>query len=713
MKFRSATFNNFRLLRNVHIDFSVDSEKPLTVIRAENETGKTTILNALQWALFGESGLPTNGVSYRIIPIDWDTSSLAKPAEITAELEFEHTFERQNDDGTWFETKEVYLASRRATEKLEGVDRWNRYDESFQLFHITDNGYLPLKGGELVIRQIMGSNLKDLFFTDSDRALSFITSEVSAGEKRKKVQTAIRDMLGFELLENASYHVKKGLSDIRGQVKEFAGNEEITQVEQRVQSLSEKEDQNNSRLAELDDNINNIESDIEDLDQKIERALEKGNKEELVKEKQGKSEVLSKTRIRLEAIKKQHGQLFQSEELSQLLIKGYLVKSDGMLAELKKKGVIPRTAIPILKERLEIGECICGESLQPGSSRFSHIQKLISDQESNSEVDDRLTELRIIASQKVIQVDKVDGGWLEQIRHLIENRTYIEKQIEIVEKDIKALEKKIDMLPDADVGFLRAQRKERIGIKDTLIKEQGIRIGDKERIARIRRDAEDKLAKLLSQQSKYLKVRCRIEAASDILNVLVTSYKAIEDEEIPQVSKSMNDMFLEMIQSDPETSIICKTEISPSYDITVVGPMGRRLDTDLDLNGASRRALTMAFLLALTEVSGVVAPNIIDTPLGMTSGIVKRAILETAVKHATQLVLFLTRDEISGCQELIDQYAGKTFTLTNSAHYPKQLVNNPDGTYKRMIRCECNQYQYCNVCERIGDRNGLHLTKRG
>ncbi len=51
------------------------------------------------------------------------------------------------------------------------------------------------------------------------------------------------------------------------------------------------------------------------------------------------------------------------------------------------------------------------------------------------------------------------------------------------------------------------------------------------------------------------------------------------------------------------------------------------LGTDLDLNGASRRALTLAFILAFTRVSGVKAPNVIDTPLGMTSGIVKRAML--------------------------------------------------------------------------------------
>ena len=61
---------------------------------------------------------------------------------------------------------------------------------------------------------------------------------------------------------------------------------------------------------------------------------------------------------------------------------------------------------------------------------------------------------------------------------------------------------------------------------------------------------------------------------------------------------------------------------------------------DRDLNGASRRALTLAFILALTKVSEVEAPNIIDTPLGMMSGYVKRSVLMTAIRESSQLELY-------------------------------------------------------------------------
>ena len=144
-------------------------------------------------------------------------------------------------------------------------------------------------------------------------------------------------------------------------------------------------------------------------------------------------------------------------------------------------------------------------------------------------------------------------------------------------------------------------------------------------------------------------------------------------------------------------------KISREFDIIVYGPNRRTLNPDRDLNGASRRALTLAFILALTRVSEVEAPNVIDTPLGMTSGYVKRSILRTGVRESSQLILFLTPDEISGCEKIIDQAAGKVFTLTNPAHYPIMLVNDPRVHERMILRCECNHRSECDLCQRHAD----------
>ncbi len=67
MKLIHAHIKNFRLLKDLQLDFSTDEDKPLTVIRAANETGKTTSETALIWGLYGSlSALPNKGAKYLV-----------------------------------------------------------------------------------------------------------------------------------------------------------------------------------------------------------------------------------------------------------------------------------------------------------------------------------------------------------------------------------------------------------------------------------------------------------------------------------------------------------------------------------------------------------------------------------------------------------------------------------------------------------------------
>jgi len=178
----------------------------------------------------------------------------------------------------------------------------------------------------------------------------------------------------------------------------------------------------------------------------------------------------------------------------------------------------------------------------------------------------------------------------------------------------------------------------------------------------------------------------------------------LKKEEVNNVSQHMNRIFLNMIGSDPEaneSTLITRAQLTENYDIRVFGPNDVEMNPDQDLNGASRRAITLAFILALTKVSQVEAPNIIDTPLGMTSGYVKQSILKEILNEGSQIVLFLTHSEIQGVENIIDKYAGAVYTLTNPAHFPKMLLNEPKDTAFSVVRCNCDHKSSCSVCERI------------
>ena len=130
MKLIRAEFENFRLLRHLELDFSTDSTKTLTVIRAENESGKTTILNALQWALYGDDALPEQGRGFRLHPIDWDLSS-GTQVPIVVTVDFESIARRKGP----VTTTRRYRIVRTTQEILDGTE-WQRFPSTVKLFEI-------------------------------------------------------------------------------------------------------------------------------------------------------------------------------------------------------------------------------------------------------------------------------------------------------------------------------------------------------------------------------------------------------------------------------------------------------------------------------------------------------------------------------------------------------------------------------------------------
>lgn len=59
MLIKSITLNNFRQFKGKQIlEFSTDTDKNVTVLLGDNTFGKTTILQAFNWCLYGLADFP-------------------------------------------------------------------------------------------------------------------------------------------------------------------------------------------------------------------------------------------------------------------------------------------------------------------------------------------------------------------------------------------------------------------------------------------------------------------------------------------------------------------------------------------------------------------------------------------------------------------------------------------------------------------------------
>ena len=706
MKLIRAKFTNFRLLGNLVLDFSTGAEKKLTVVRAENESGKTTILTGLQWALYGDSALRGGRKEYRLHPIDWDSSG-SKRVAIAVEIDFETTSTRPTKSDEQIETTQRFRILRSTYDVLQ-KDEWDPGPGSVQLFEISSKGSREIEPPEAHIQDKLPRELREIFFTDGDRALSFIEADVSVSTKQARVRSAIQSLLGLDVIESTRKRVNKVAADANKKARNISPDAELNEIVDTLSDLQDEALTLEENIRDAEEQFANFDELFVEIDKKIQDSLIRGNREELKRE-------ISQTRNRIrtldaqqEETEKAHGNLFKSLALPRDLAHPILVSSLGRLAVLREQGKIPNTSIPVLEERLASPNCICGEQLQSNNAeavrRKDNIRQVIEESRRADALQTKMTELYFGSLSLQIGQTSVDQTWNTQLADAWKRRDQIDILRDEAGQQLKALEEKVAQIPDNDIQGLRESKRQFAQKRDKFNSDVSRFRADLGNVRLRLSEKSQERDKLLRQQKKGDRIMADLEVAQDIDTVLSNAYRRLTTEELEKVSSRMNEIFLEMIGADPQqNAIIQRAKITSKFEIVVYGPNNRALNPDRDLNGASRRALTLAFILALTKVSEVEAPNAIDTPLGMMSGFVKRSVLKTVIRESSQPVLFLTRSEISGCEDILDAEAGRVLTLTNPAHYPVMLINDPEVRERTILKCSCSHREECTLCQRRTD----------
>ncbi|MFK4259204.1 AAA family ATPase [Agrobacterium tumefaciens] len=697
MKLLRARFENFRLLRDLTIDFSVDADKKLTVIRAENETGKTTILTALQWAFYGDDGLPGTVKTYRLHPIDWQQPSCSIVVEVDFEVSVHNRLSQK------LETK-IYRLSRSAIEQLKGAG-WERSEPILEMHEMQANGSKKVDHAENRVRTELPPQLREVFFTDGDRALSFIEAD-SSTVTRQRVESAIKALLGLSIIEEAERHVKSAAADVNRKVKETNVSQRAREASERIEQLDGDILMFEREIAEASDARIRSEEAFDRMNKQIEAALKAGDRAELGKELENIRTERKNAKQRELTVAREMAELLKDRLLARQLLSSHVEKASGILERLKDEGRIPFQTIPVLLERLRQGVCICGEDLNSeahdAERRRQHIGELVQKSRAADAMQSQITELYYGAQDLMSPVS--GDGWRSAYASHFARRQESRQVLEDLSVREAQAEAKVAAASDVDIQAMTEQRRVARRSADD---QNTILSRARTRLEAAKEEHQQVVAlrdKYMDEESKGDRLRSELQVSQDVLDVLARSMARLKSDELNKVSDLMNDIFLEMIGADPaQGAIIKRASVSREFDIIVWGPDQRLLNPDRDLNGASRRALTIAFILALTQVSEVEAPNIIDTPLGMMSGYVKSSVLRSTIAHSSQLILFLTRSEIAGTEDILKDFAGKVTTLTNPAHYPRMLKHKPPTTEMRVIGCDCSYDESCDTCARHMD----------
>jgi len=163
LELRSIRLKNWKCYQDEQIQFKGDTSERIWIVFGQNGFGKTSVLEAIQWCLYGSEIVSSAGLLDRFNRVAIkENPELELSVELTFEgegepydirqLAFENEFERDNN---------IYQIRRTAKRMLRGTTAYARIDEA--IFH--KNGIVQADARER-IEELLPKSCREFFFFD-------------------------------------------------------------------------------------------------------------------------------------------------------------------------------------------------------------------------------------------------------------------------------------------------------------------------------------------------------------------------------------------------------------------------------------------------------------------------------------------------------------------------------------------------------------------
>lgn len=743
LKFRRIEISNFVCFDNIAIEPSVDPEKPLTVVRAENESGKTTLLRAIRWGMYGEKGLPSPSHSFSLHPAWWTPNDDGISTAVSIEFETDGTDRSSSTNSTNNSKNVVYQLERSITTIGKRVTSGNepdfrRINEQTQLMIRESDGIWKLHtaGVDAVVSQLLPWDLRDFFVMDADKVADYVGGGENKILHRKEViektTAAVKGLLGIDVFKRARSRVEGIGRDFGKQATKAVGDASLDDLQSELEQLRFERDDLEKEITKQSIIRDELEDSLQERNIELEAELKGIGAAEELSSRLAKNRELHKRLIdRRKVVVNQLAGQVEATELLATLAHPYIFETYNLLKPLYDSGQIPAKHLHYVRSLLKSGICVCGQNI----SHDNEYRDRILEQVSKSEGEDRANYLGQVfdVAKSLVEFAPADfwSGQCEDLKKEIVNQV---SDISNLETDNRDIQMKLDIIDEEKIQLLRSE----INSQKSQVENVNRRlVGDQNRLLGLN-DPIDSLAKQIGQKQRSERsARDKREAeavAKAIVGVLDKSYNTIQRQQISHLSKRMDELFSEMVHNVNSSDLDHKPD---KADVRMIAQVGIKSVNDrpesfeifaqnhrarnmppIEINGASRRVLALSFVLALCVESKTFAPLVADSLLNFMSGNVRKNTLLVTSQTSNQPILLLTGADLESQSEvdIVDRYAGATYTLTAQWHaldagHGGDVVRWNDQRLLSLI-CECGPREYCDICERVGWANLLDWRKR-
>jgi len=699
---------NFAIYSHALFEFSVSNAKPLTVIRGENQSGKTTLMRAFLWGLFGVEGIQEPVENVRVLRPVWAT-----PGEQVATKVKLH-FRQVTDQGSrTFNLVRTLVTKDTQGSRLDG-------DKVVLAGQVSDGSYTTLTEGHIeTLLQIIRPELRDFYFIDADKAVDFVGgSEGNHSDPlmRKMIGKSIRALLALDELRGAAERLDETKNGyLRNLAKLSQGeaganlNTDLVRVEARLEEVKRE-------LPSASDTLDSAIEELQAAKEKFGRFVDLLQQsstisQDLIGKRKAKDKLQSSRRDALHQLAEQ----MPGMEIAAALVLQSSRAVIERLAPMKAEGHIPPTELDVIPRLLQRRRCLCGTEVAPGSDEENRLKELLSTTQRTEDGARFLDDVLGTAHRySRIGTRPPHGDVVESARAVLAE---LDPQVAQLSGVINELETRITQ-ESGEQGKAQEYQKhlddKQAAREDAQTSVDRLQ-GELKELEVRRRSLQEQIRAAAGKSENAKRLKQLANAAGQVAAVLRTSNERLEVEQVKDVSRTMAQIFSQII-GNTDNALISDAGLrvhgsrggSTEYELYAMGANGE-LPLKL-VNGASRRALSVAFVLALAEETRTRVPLVCDSLLHTTSGEVRIRLMDyiSSGERIGQPIVLGTRADFQdpGVRALIDRFAGSTYTLTAQSQVGLDVVNaDPNRAQSKQVSvCKCAPDSFCTVCERVKDR---------
>lgn len=655
MKIKKIKLYNFRQFLDLELEFSTDKNKNVTVILAENSTGKTTLMQSLKWCLYGDDETSLDNLNQLLNFYIQNVSNKEKET-----IFVEVTIEEDGTDYTIRRTREVFRKSNKTHSEIIKIEyRDSQGETHFLEENIRNVSSMQLKKISRMINQILTKEMSRYFLFDGERINNLGSN---SSQSKKDIKEAIGAINGFNILDNSILSLKQLDRFFKKSITDNSQNQRIKDISFSIKNIEKDIEATENEIASTSLQIKKNEDTIEKLDEDL---IHFKDVESMVNQRLKIESEIKRNETRLEELREsilKENKNYRKRALIFSLYEKYrniefqLDYDEKMISNMQSNSI---------DEIIERGYCICGEKLTPSHLYHLNEQKKYQPPISNAQL------IKDFENSIIRESADIDG----YVARFESDRKQFIRSIDDNLSKVNELEELTSSIGQSDSSDIKEKNNLRKNLQKELgILESNLRFKKEHINSQINKLKENKeiYNELLLEQHKNNYNRIKLELIIDSLNFL---------EEKSMLERKKRKEEIEILANKHFNEIIYKKKnitLSSTFEYTV-----READGQIASPSEGERiAISMSLILAIIDAhknsfnqnsqNNSVEYSyskdfslILDAAFATLDDDFSQAISQKLPRSIEQVILFSTRRQYNGTVASgLGNHIGKIYSLS-------------------------------------------------